>query len=343
MASLCSAQGYRVIDLGDFKPGHRIVSLGELGLVLAGNVNGDSGPRPLLYSVKNGQANWLPTPPRTQIALASSVNKKGDAVGFIQGSAVLWRANGAVVDFGGRVAFAWDLNDLGTIAGYKDLTFHGDSTPVVWTAEGGMIVIAPAEGGFGRAEGINSKDEVVGYEYQVVNGIRMHELPFKWSRGAGIRWLAVPDGANTSIAKAINDAGYVVGFASAMPNLDAQAMLWDPDGTPHALARGQGWICQASAINNHNVVVGETPARLETEAWMWTKEKGLVKLSTLVKTPGWAFSSPSAIDDDGDIAGLGTYKGMQHGFLLVPIKAPEKPKPEVKPESKSVVTPPAAI
>ena len=322
-AGVGAAQEYQVIDLGDFKPGKRIISVGDGGFVLAGNVNGDSGPRPLLYSVKNGQAIWLPTPPRCQFALASSVNKKGEAVGCNENNAVLWRANGAIADLGGREAFAMDLNDQGAIAGYKVLPggYGGYSTPVVWNADGGMIAIAPPQGGFGRAEAINNKGEVAGYEFQIVNGTHTSERPFKWSRTAGIVWLAVPDGADTSVAQAINDDGYAVGFASStIPSLDAQAMLWDPDGTPHALARGLGWICQASAINNHNAIVGETPTKSGTDGWMWTKENGLVKLSTLVKAPRWTFSSPSAIDDDGNIAGIGEYAGHMHGFMLVVVK-----------------------
>ncbi|MHB8637906.1 MAG: hypothetical protein ACYC96_15695 [Fimbriimonadaceae bacterium] len=71
------------------------------------------------------------------------------------------------------------------------------------------------------------------------------------------------------------------------------------------------------AINNHMTVVGETSAAVGTQAWRWTKEQGIQKLSQLVKAPDWPFLEPAAIDDDGDIAGVGVYKGELRGFLLV--------------------------
>ena len=352
-AALSGAQGYRLIDLGPIKPEKRMMSVGGKGfedLVIVGHADRDGIESPLLYSLKNSQVRWLDVLPHTQFALAYSVNKLGDAIGVeANGSlshAVVWPHDGGMIDLGGNGAKAEGLNDLGTVVGQGPFERKsGGKRAVMWTKKDGMIDLAPRSASGGSAVAVNNKDQAAGWAVKTFEVSPGHtggyNYAFRWSREQGFQWLPLPGDPTNSLVRAMNDAGVCVGHADYADGALGVAILWDAGGAPHTMGESGGRATEPLAINNHNVVVGYFMGG-STEAWMWTKEKGYAKLSDLVKSvPGWTFESANAIDDAGEISGLGTFKGQYHGFLLIPIKPVEvkvKP-PEKAPDAGQVVKP----
>src|SRR5579872_649855 len=83
--AICSAQEYRVIDLGPMRPERRMAFVGGTGfenLVIAGHSDVNGVESPLLFSPQNNQVRWLSTLPQTRFALAYGVNSSGDAIGM---------------------------------------------------------------------------------------------------------------------------------------------------------------------------------------------------------------------------------------------------------------------
>jgi probable HAF family extracellular repeat protein len=123
----------------------------------------------------------------------------------------------------------------------------------------------------------------------------------------------------------INDNGVAVGTTGDCSNTQlppfaagAHAVLWDKYGSPHDLGsfggtanpavRGIGNI--AFAVNNRNHVVGASvrPGKSNDEAFLWTKETGMVDLGRL---DGDTNSAGLGINDKDEVVG-----GSVNGDLL---------------------------
>jgi probable HAF family extracellular repeat protein len=130
-------------------------------------------------------------------------------------------------------------------------------------------------------------------------------------------------GSVNSAGIAINDLGQVAGYSDCGTGC-AHAVLWSKakgsildlgvlPGAKSAYAHG---------INNVGQVVGlvfyaDTGNRLH--AFVWSPSTGMLDLNKLIPAnSGWLLQIANAINDQGQIVGLGTINGQQEAFLLTP-------------------------
>jgi probable HAF family extracellular repeat protein len=162
------------------------------------------------------------------------------------------------------------------------------------------------------ARKVNQSGQVVGDSTTA----SLYTHGFRWTKGAITDLGSLFP--NHSYARGINSQGHVVGisFESVTPNLSrAHAFQWI-DGTMTELA-GLGGDTAAVAINDSDEIVGaaSTPAN-ETRPVVWRKG-AIVDLNTEAGAgSGWQLASATAINNLGQIVGVGYFNGLQRAFVL---------------------------
>jgi probable HAF family extracellular repeat protein len=187
--------------------------------------------------------------------------------------------------------------------------------------DGVMIPLPTLGGNNGFATGMNNFDQAVGWTETTFHDATctgnqvLQFLAVIWGPRKGqIRpLLPLPRDSDTA-ATAINDFGQVVGISGicgdAIGAYSAKhSVLWQ-DGNPIELPTlgGAGWNTPM-AINNRGVVVGFSDLAGDVgggvltpnfQAFLWTREGGIVNLSTL---PGDVISEATGINEGGQVIG----------------------------------------
>jgi probable HAF family extracellular repeat protein len=207
--------------------------------------------------------------------------------------------------------------------------FSSGNSCVAFAWRHGRMTQLPGLGGNNSiGGGVNNLGQIVGWAENSVRdptcvsaGGLVQVLQFEavvWEMDEG-RWqvheLPPYPGDPDSAAVAINDAGQVVGISGtcdvAIGAYSAiHAVLWE-DGNPVDLGNlgGHGWNTPG-AINNRGTVVGfanqpndivGASLAFIPEAFLWTKEGGMVGLKTL---PGDAISEATDINNADQIVGV---------------------------------------
>lgn len=257
----------------------------------------------------------LGTLPGGRSSAARAVNTLDQAVGWAETSdgerrAVLYR-DGTPTPLGtlGRtLSDAFDLNDAGQIVGGAFLLDYG------WHAflfDGDRIQDLGTLGGLNsEARGINRCGEVVGWA-ETADG-RAHAFRFRGDKMSDMGTL----GGRESIAYDINDAGDVVGRAHS------------PDGGRAFLYRGDrmrdlgtlgGNDSAAFGINAAGQVVGRSrTADGSYHAFRYVGGSLEDLNAGIDPRSGWVLNAAYAINDAGQIAGEGAFRGRRRAFLLEP-------------------------
>ena len=307
------------------------------------------------YSVVNLDAGGPSSPQST----ALGINQAGDVVGvyFTPGFNELRGfkysgGNGAqdIGSLGGTATYATGINGLGQIVGYGNspgnATFNGfrDSS-------GGPRLPLGNLGGAGtEANGINNHGQVVGssnlgsgseHAFRYTDGMGLQDLGSLFggnSRAYGINdngWVTgQSDGFNAflyrdgvgmtylgpGVGRAINAQGTVagdngVGFGQATLYRDGQTQLLGHLGGNGSLAFG---------INSSEQVVGTSlDGENRFRAFIWSEQSGMVNLNDWIDpNSGWILGDANAVNDAGQIVGLGLLNGKQTAYLLNPIPEP---------------------
>ncbi|MFN3649244.1 MAG: hypothetical protein ACK47B_06645 [Armatimonadota bacterium] len=215
------------------------------------------------------------------------------------------------------------INDHGTIAGYFETT--GYDKAGMWTDRLRWL----SHPWDGRALDVNNRGEVVGWGETLYDGL---PKAFRW-RGRRGRRLEPPPYRETdpwSKAHAINDRGTIVG------ELEGRAFIW-AEGRLRRLPAGAGYQkALAADLNRREQVVGtlfnhrnffgpsEFPASPTGTAALWERGR-LTDLSDVVRlTSGWHLETAAAINDRGQIVGIGRPEGEGRGprraYLLTPVE-----------------------
>jgi probable HAF family extracellular repeat protein len=192
-----------------------------------------------------------------------------------------------------------------------------------------MVDIHSAGLGFTRPNsfgfGINDAGHVVGAAYDLfyVNSDAL------FYNGTSSSLLAKPAGLASAVALAINNNGRVVGYGSDASNLSARALRWD-NGTATDLGSLGGNYSYALAINNSNVVVGGSFTDTNHTVYhaFVCVSNTLLDLNQLLDETGagWELTEARAINDRGQIAGVGLLNGEKHAYLLSSSSNPPAPQ-----------------
>lgn len=135
-------------------------------------------------------------------------------------------------------------------------------------------------------------------------------------------------GSGTTSANAINSQGQIVGLAGDHAFLDSGGKITDLG----ALSLPHYTNSNALAISDNGVVVGTSTAPYYIDpARAFAFDQGIMydlndRLSS--GPAGWILNSAVGVNNTGQIVGVGTLDGVEHGFLLNPDHVLPAPVPE---------------
>jgi probable HAF family extracellular repeat protein len=261
-----------------------------------------------------------------QSSYATAVNNAGVVVGYSQiaGSqdshAFLWRKGAGMRDLGtlgGAQSFATDVNDLGIVVGRA---FDSSDTPhgFAWIAKSGMRQLEGDPFSTAAAVGAGANGPIAG-----AAGLPL--VPGTWA-GAGAQFSAIslPAGFDQGQPYGLDAGGDVVGTIGTGSGLARgfyrQASAGARDlGAPFHIQNSEAY-----AVSNSRRIVGvayNDPFGT-SYGWLLSSPGGTMQLlADLAATPAWAFSSPAAINDLGQIVGTGQHNGLPRGFLVTPAQS----------------------
>ena len=216
-----------------------------------------------------------------------------------------------------------DINDSGTVAliydGRVGLTQQSNGTTTQAIFARSILNIA-----------INNQDQVVGtgtFSGGFVNGVVSENGVQRSLIAASVDPNNLYFPPSATFASDINDSANVVGRSVVLnpSSRFEEATLWT-DVTQPGISLGTlgGGTSNALGINNSQQIVGySTIADSSTQhAFLW--ENGdLIDLNSLVDPAlGWELTSAFKINNNGDIIGVGTYNGVQQGFIAKAVPEP---------------------
>lgn len=248
-----------------------------------------------------------------RMSRANDINDSGVVVGWAYTGAtdadhlplyhaVVQETGAPPFDLGTVGVWSWAgrINNSGQIIGRSALdSYGGEQVAVFWDER--VLAVVPA---LRWAGDINNSGLIAGASD--TNAIL-------WKHG-------MVEDLGPGVAVAISDSGAAVGY-SQLSSGWRQATLWLHDGVVVALD-----METVLDVNNRGAVVGATlvgdSGRPAKRASLWHEGAILDLNSLLPASSGWALLEAQAINDAGQIVGLGTLQGQTHGFLLTPVPEP---------------------
>lgn len=255
----------------------------------------------------------LPALPGSAGATATAVNNLGTIVGYVSDAnfntlAVKWSPAGAITSLGtlpgDEYSEATGINDLGQIVGFSGST-DGDEHAVEWNAHGAITDLGAAPGQLSDSDayGINDFGEVAGADNPAPRQVNA----VLWRKGVIDNFGAAEENdIGDTAASAVNDLGTIVGQDFVIhSDASHESVRWNADGSyvrlPY-LADERGPGGGATAINNLNVVVGNSPTHTfhQPHAVRWDQHGNITDLGTL---PSGIDSFAYGINDLGLVVG----------------------------------------
>jgi probable HAF family extracellular repeat protein len=258
--------------------------------------------------------------------------------GILAGAAVVW-SNGvetALPDLGtgayAGYSTAIAINNAGMVVG-TSIDNSGQYDLVIWSAGGVATDLGLIDGGPGAGPAaINNLGEIVGAE---VSSNGNAEAAILWENGSpislgGLDVTCPQYSPCSSVATAINDAGVIVGSATATSELQPHAVVWvDTVATDLGTLPGDSGS-QAQGINASGAIVGcSTNTVYPLRAVLWPAGGGAIidlnsELPGTLASAGWVLSCAIAINDQGWILAVAYNTVVPDSmnptnyFLLVP-------------------------
>lgn len=285
--------------------GGDVVALNDLGQA-AGNAFAGTASQALRWNAGTNQI--LASLSGGQSSRARGMNAGGKVVGESGASAVIWQTTTAAAlntPAGDFCASAADVDDSGAIIG-SSTNAGGTTHLITWPGFGGPAMIQGAEPATGAARRNNG--DLVGDGPRETGSGERESLYFD---GAEWRFLLV----GQSITAAINESGTVCGSEIVTSGF-AQTRAWKATTgsltyLPHL---GASTNSTAEDINNAGDVVGSSLGK----AALWKGATAIDLNTRLAPGSGWVLQKASAVNNRGQIAGVGTRNGQPRVFLLSP-------------------------
>ena len=217
----------------------------------------------------------------------------------------LWRANqGAMHNLG--IPLPVRIGDTGAIIG-NATTAAGESV-AAYRSQHGWVRL-PLHGFDGsHGEDVNDAGTAVGTLFDDPHG----SAPFVYANGVLTILPSVPTASETS-ADAINDAGLIAGQTfDPLGIVLWDGVSWQPVATP-ALVEPE-----IHDMNDCGQIVGAHHPEVffKPHAFLIAGGAGVDLNSQIPAGSGWRLGTATAINDAGEIAGVGHHNGRQHAFLL---------------------------
>lgn len=347
IATTASAQPrYTLKDLGTL-PGH--ANSTAYGINDRGDVVGASDADAFVW--RNGVMVNLGRLAGGTFAGASSINSSGVIVG--DGDTGNGRPQSWVTTASGLYNFfpnnggnthAVKISDSGAIGGYYTKSLSGNAASwrgSIWTPDPKdprkykqtdlplLVGLDPKfKGTTALPFAFNQSGQAAGYAVNEVIG--QHACFWKNDAAHSIIDLGVFPGDWSSVATGMNDFGQVAG--ESHPAFGSRPVVWNSDAahTPIALPfPGADNYASATAINNLGHIIGWS-AVSEPGTWnvgpshtvVW-RDGGVFDLQSSLDAAsgaGWTITTVTAINNLGQIVGLGTFNGTSRAILLTPLQ-----------------------
>ena len=268
-------------------------------------------------------------------SVAAGVNASAQVVGYSQTSSgttngFIWTSGAtdgvagnvqmkSLGTLGGPVSQAYAINDSGQVTGYSDVPAHPANHQHAFVYSAGMMIdvgqqLTSLVNSYGY--GINASGHVAGTAYDV-NYTAPHAFVYD---GMTATDLGVFGGAGSS-ALAINSSDTIAGYLTTTTSYD-HAFSYS-GGTITDLGTLGGHYSYGLSVNNSNVIVGGSfTDALDSVYHAFVCPNGtMLDLNQMLdKTgAGWTLVEARAVNDAGQIAGVGVYGGSNHAFRLTPI------------------------
>lgn len=270
----------------------------------------------------DGSVTYLGTLPGGSLAEAWAANEAGVVVGYanLQNGdvhAFRWR-NGVMEDLGtlpgGNFSQARGLNAAGDVVGYA--RYSPALQHAFWHDGVQMHDLGALAGGRNSAAyAINNERLAVGWSDDAAAPFVSQAV--SWSPAFGIRRLPVlPGGSGEGVALAVNDLGDAAGWAITAGG-QTHAVLWT-GGAALDLGTLGGSQSIAHAVNERGDVVGWSATASGAVRPFLYRNGRMIDLELQVHFIDWDLHYAYAINDAGDIVGVGTYlpTGLPRGFIL---------------------------
>jgi len=268
-------------------------------------------------------------------SLAGGINDSGLVAGYSRTdaggtNAFLWTPGGtdgvagnpqmrSLGTLGGSVSEAYAINKFGQVTGYSDVAGPTGPRQHAFVYSGGSLKdigqsLTVSVNSYGY--GINSSGHVTGTAYNE-NYSTAHAFFYD---GVTTTDLGLLGGVVGCSPLALNDQDTLVGYISLSSTSD-HAFRY-ASGTASDLGTLGGHYSYALAINNSNAIVGGSFVDSKDSiyhAFIWVNGT-MTDLNTLLDASGagWTVIEARAINDAGQIAGVGNFGGANHAFRLTP-------------------------
>lgn len=280
------------------------------------------------YLMKAGGKPVSLSGPKGYCGFEGAVNDAGDVLGKYardQGNigtvqSALWSHDGTMIDLevlaGCDKPLSHGYSSLGAINQAGDVAFsvnckmNGDTVrrAVLWR-QGKVTFLAKAGGQEPRANGMNKLAQVAG---------TVDDQAVVWQPDGSARKLGTL-GGSSSFAKAINDAGHVVGD-SALASGERRGFVFDGQAMKELPICGGKFSPYPVGISNEGVIVaGYGHQRRHHVALIQDGE--CFALDELLDSSGadWTDLYATSMNNAGVIIGTGTYQGAERSFIATPV------------------------
>ena len=315
------------------KPRYVVADLGPLaseqssafGLNSRGDIVGETtvGPEQSAFVYQAGVRTLL----GVSLGLfdAVGVNDNDEVVANTYNNGPYFIKNGVISPIptlGGRQAtYVEAINAQGVAAGFSSIPgLSGNSHAFLYSGGVTRDLGALPGGDVSQANAINDTGVVAGWSQGGSPGVSAHA--FTWDSTNGMLEVQGTLGGNGGEAGwGINNKGVVVGDAYT-PNQVRHAFVFI-DGSMRDLGTLGGFNSTAAGVNNSNWVVGYSDlSGVARHGFLWV-DNALYDLNDLLPSnSGWTITAANAINDAGQIAGVGEYTSTgttSHAVLLTPL------------------------
>jgi probable HAF family extracellular repeat protein len=250
---------------------------------------------------------------------ALDINDSGQIVGWSGSEAALF-SGGTITSLGklsgGTGSGAYAINNSGLIVGSAD-DANGNNFAV--TFSGGSASIIPISGAqYSFAQSVSNGGHIAGEWSGSATGANMRAFV---SLNGVVTTFGVLPGGNRSTATDVNDSGIIAGYGTAT---GGERGFFSSGTDLVSIGVISGFTSsRAFGINNAGVVVGSVSAPGQQRAAIFTN--GQLQLLSNLLSPGqgdWTLLYASAINDAGQIAGVGRLNGELVGFRMTPVPEP---------------------